>query len=568
MKTGWLRIGVLAMVLGGAGKAVDSPPTPRKKFIELGWDIPDTRFLREHHRRMEKEGPFDGVIFSVEAATEDGRQVGTQGGWSRDRWKREWFKAALDDLKACAFTRYTDNFIRFNATPRRIEWSDDEGWGALEEKLRICGWIAREGRARGIAPDFEPYGENQWQYSPTNGRSFAETAALARKRGAQFARGLASEMPDAVVLTLFLNSVVLRAGLADDPDVLLAREHYGLLPAFFNGILDAAPPGMVIVDGCEGGYYMDSVEAYQRAALDMRSWNGSAIALVAPENRAKYRQQVQAGFGFYLDMFLNEEGHTYYRGPLDGSRLKRLSRNLCAARDAADEYVWIYGEQCRWWSGLAVEKPWNEEGLKKTVGKGRAWEEALPGVTRVVARARDLEGAAREEVAAMKAGGTATNLAANAGFGEPPKSGQTLPPAWSAWQHEKDPAGTFDWDGTVGDGSARARKVKWGCFIQTLPAAPGQIFAVQADCRSNGSTAPAMTVRWQTADHKWTHEADDRTFAFASGGDGWKRAFGVVQVPPDVGRLVMLLDVRGQETADDVCWFDNVEVFRLPDQGH
>ena len=56
-----------------------------------------------------------------------------------------------------------------------------------------------------------------------------------------------------------------------------------------------------------------------------------------PEYQAQYRQQVQAGFGFYLDMFVNEEGNHYYRGPLDGSRLKRLSRDLRAAREATLE---------------------------------------------------------------------------------------------------------------------------------------------------------------------------------------------------------------------------------------
>ena len=62
------------------------------------------------------------------------------------------------------------------------------------------------------------------------------------------------------------------------------------------------PPEMILVDGCEHGYYMDSAEAYLRAANEMRSWNGACARLVSPENRAKYRQQVQAGFGFYLDM--------------------------------------------------------------------------------------------------------------------------------------------------------------------------------------------------------------------------------------------------------------------------
>ena len=345
----WLAAGAVA------ARAAD------KKFIQLGWDIPDTQFLRAHHRQMEQEGPFDGVIFRVEARTGDGKKAGTQDGWNRDPWERDWFNPALADLKACRFAQYSHNFLLFNATPALLAWDDDAGWRALENKLRICAWLAREGGAKGIAPDFEPYGENQWKFDPAKGRAFGATAALARQRGAQFTRGIAAEMPNAVVLTLFLNSVVLGAGRAEDPAGILEREHYGLLPAFLNGMLDAAPPGMVIVDGCENGYYMDSAEVFQRAALDMRAWNGPALKLVAPENRPKYRQQVQAGFGFYLDMFLNPPGNTYYRGPLDGSRLNRLSRNLRAARDAADEYVWIYGEQCRWWSALAKDKPWRQD---------------------------------------------------------------------------------------------------------------------------------------------------------------------------------------------------------------
>lgn len=534
-----------------------------KKFIELGWDMPDTTFLRSHGREMEQEGPFDGVIFRVEARTDDGRKVSTASGWNREPWKREWFHAALADLKACQFSRYTHNFIQFNATPKILAWDDDEGWGALADKLRICAWLAREGGAKGIAPDFEPYGENQWKFDPTKGHTFAATAALARLRGAQCIRGLAAEMPEAVILTLFLNSVVLQAGRVDDPNDLLAREPYGLLPAFFNGMLDAAPPGMVIVDGCENGYYLDSVEAYQRAALDLRSWSGPAIKLIAPENRAKYRQQVQAGFGFYLDMFVNPPDNSYYRPPLDGSRLKRLSRNLRAARDSADEYVWIYGEQCRWWSGLAKDKPWREEQLKNTAGKGRIWEEVLPGISRVIQWAREADAAARAEIAELKSRNAATNMAVNADFREKPHSGGTLPPGWSAWQDEKHPTGKFTWDESVGNGAARAAKVAWGCFIQSISAAPGQVFVVQAACRARGATTPGLTIRWQTTDHKWICEADDRPLTFPLGTGDWRNAFGVVTVPPGVGQLVVLLDVRGQVTDDDVCWFDNVEVYRL-----
>lgn len=548
---------VAALALVQAAMAGD------KKFIELGWDIPDTKFLRENFRAMESEGPFDGVMFRVEATDDTGKQISTQSGWSATPWKKEWFNAALADLKACSFQKFTDNFVRFNATPKLIDWADEAGWNALEEKLHICGWLAREGGAKGIAADFEPYGENQWKFDATKGRSFAETVALARKRGAQFARGIASEKPDAVVLTLFLNSVVLRAGRSDEPDTVLAKEHYGLLPAFLNGMLDTAPPSMTIVDGCENGYYMDSVEAYQKAALDMRSWNGAAMKLVAPQNRAKYRQQVQAGFGFYLDMFVNEEGNHYFRGPLDGSRLKHLSRNLAAARDAADEYVWIYGEQCRWWSGLAKDKPWREEQLNKTAGKGHAWEEATPGITRAIAWSRDVEAAARFELESLRSRGAATNLAVNGDCSAKPERPGAKPTGWSAWQDEKHPTGKFDFDDSVGGGSARAIKVSWGCFIQKTPAAPGDAFVVKADCLSKGASMPGLTIRWQSADGKWTHEIDDKSFAFKSGKGDWKIVSAIATVPPDVGQIVVLLDVRDQQTDADICWFDNLEIYRL-----
>ena len=36
-----------------AANASQSAPPPRKKFIEVGWDIPDTAFLRQHWQEMD-----------------------------------------------------------------------------------------------------------------------------------------------------------------------------------------------------------------------------------------------------------------------------------------------------------------------------------------------------------------------------------------------------------------------------------------------------------------------------------------------------------------------------------
>jgi hypothetical protein len=379
----WLRCGLAAgfiLVSHAPAWGADATASPRVKFVELGWDIPSTASLRENWREMEQTTPFDGVMFKVEASDDHGARLSTEAIWNNRPWKRDWLQGALADLKSCRFTRFTDNFLRVNATPGDLDWADDAGWSALAGKVADCAWLVKEAGTKGLAIDFESYGARQFKFDAGKRRAFADTAALARRRGAEFTQAVAREFPDAVLLTLWMNSINFKAGASATPDKLLATTSYGLLPAFIDGMLAAAPPAMVFVDGCENGYYLDSAEEYLRAAHAMRSWTGDAIRLVSPANRPKYRQQVQAGFGFYLDMFLNDATNHYYRGPINGSRLAHLERNLACARDAADEYVWVYGEQCRWW-GAPMNVP-------NSVGKGRLWEEAMPGITHAIAETR------------------------------------------------------------------------------------------------------------------------------------------------------------------------------------
>ena len=49
---------------------------------------------------------------------------------------------------------------------------------------------------------------------------------------------------------------------------------------------------------------------------------------------------------------------------------------------------------------------------------------------------------------------------------------------------------------------------------------------------------------------------------------GWREMesstpFGVVTVPSDVGKLVILLNLTGQVEDADACWFDNLALYRL-----
>ena len=153
---------------------------------------------------MEQTTPFDGVMFKVDAKDRQGGTLSSEAIGDGRPWKREWLQEALVDLKSCRFARFTDNFLRFNATPGNLDWADDAGWAALADKAGHCAWLLKQTGCKGLAIDFESYGAHQFRF-------------------------------------------------------------------------DAAPPPMVLVDGCENGYYMDSAEEYLCAAHELRSWNGGAI---------------------------------------------------------------------------------------------------------------------------------------------------------------------------------------------------------------------------------------------------------------------------------------------------
>jgi len=544
-------------VLSVAGEPAERP---RKKLIQIGWDMMDTAFVRKHLAEMEAAGPFDGIMLWVRGQRADGKPASAEQAWDGHAWDRTSFRAAIDDLKACRFKQFTDNFARLNCTPGTLAWDDDAGWMALADKAAILAWVCKEGGLKGICLDPESYGEKQFQYKGAKDRSFAETSKLARKRGAQVMRGFAAENPSMTLMSFWLASLCMDIGRAVHPDEALATESYGLWPAFLNGLLDELPPAMVLVDGNENGYYLEGLQ-YHAVASGMRNLTGPALALVAAENRAKYRAQMQIAFGFYLDMFINEEGHRFYRGPKEGgTRLDHLRDNLSAALEASDQYVWVYGEGCKWWPAYTY-KGWAEQQVMKGAGKGRLWEEALPGLTRTLTRVKDPAGAARTEIEALRTVGKLVNLAKNGDFSK--KAGD-LPAEFGTWQDDKTGAkGTFAWD-PLGNGSAAMRNVTHGCFIQKHPVKPGELYYVEAMAKTAGAAIPTLAIRWQRADEKWTRWDLDATLTFGpAGADGWRRSGGAVTVPEDVALLVILPGCRTIGDRESTCRFDNLALYRV-----
>jgi hypothetical protein len=566
------------------------------KIIATGWDNPTPQQLKRDQAEMEKR-PFDGVVVEMTAEGQP-QTVGSapfRAAFGAGAWKEEWFARSITDLKSLKPARLRHLLLNLLANPGNVDWFDDTGWKDVVEHWRIAARVAKRGGMRGILFDPEPYTKpwSQFSWPAQPGRdkhSFDEYREKARERGRAVMIAVAGEYPDAVILSYFLLSYVMQGSrYLDQPDPVsgLVGQNYGLLPAFLDGWLDVAPSTIKIVDGDERAYtYNDEID-YLRSAVEIR---GRAQVLVAPENRAKYRAQVQAGFAFYLDAYTNPPSSPYYVGPKGGTRLGRFRENLASAVAATDEYIWVYGEQGRWWPLPGGTAAWNKEdsypGWKEDSAE---WPARFPGCDREIACARDPAGMVREAIEELRKAGKLEDLARNGGFGGKGGKGggkgadwkeSDAPPGWSSWQDDGS-HGVFSWDrkeGATVPGSARARGVAQGCFIQTYQVNPGDRYVIEVFCRNRGAGEasagraslatgagrPWVTARWKDVAGKWTEtNRDVPGFPDGTGTGTWKRWSLTVTVPERARELVLLLGVTGQFRKEDAAWFDDVAVYPL-----
>jgi len=545
---------LLGMAAGLCGGAAAS----EKKLVAVGWAMPNASLLRERADLMDAL-PYQGSSL---------RFTGRNGApfldfaFGRDEWKEEDIAQIIEDLAAAQPKRHTECFLDIKATPGDVDWFDDEGWAVIVEHCRTAARVAKEGGIPGLMFDPESYDNAQFGYQSQPEmaeHSFEEYERMARQRGREVMAAMADEYPDITVLTLFMLSIFQRQ--AGHPSLALEVNRYGLYPAFVDGWLDAAPPNVKLVDGCEGAYRFNSKVEYMAAANAIRN---TCQYLVSPENRYKYRAQVQVSFGLYADAYVNTPDASWYIDPGDGTPVERFRANLEYALEAADEYVWLYGEKASWWVPPGVE---TEE---------KSWADLLPGINEVFWEVTDPTAHAARVVAEARE--QAANLLTNADFsaqtGEAPEgvlaedwTQEGAPVGWSFWQSKAaESEGSPGWAGGEGhaaSGAATLSAVRKGCLIQSIEVAPGERYAVQTWHRQQGAGVPTVSVRWQTADGTWHAEHEDR-FLMRHEADGdWQSMVGLVRVPEGAGRLVLLLGSDGQQTEDDVLWWDDALVIKV-----
>lgn len=322
-----------------------------KKLIYYGWGVRDTQYVRDHWRQME-EMPFDGVgiVVAVDRQAWQRGEVstGNQLGWQmmgKRLFREEEFREAMADLKAATWRTFTDNFLpaafSSDLSAAGLSWFDEERWRIVANNFRVLARIAAEGGAKGLILDPEHYNYALFSYPAQRkqvDRPFAEYGEIARRRGRQVMAAVAASLPDTVLLSLFGHTLPLSELQGG---IRLEEAVYGLLPAFYDGLLEAMPAGAHLVDGYEFAYAFKEQRPFFEG---YRQIHREALALSALPDR--YQDKVRAGFGLWLD---------YHRQPSYFTP-EELRRAVGYALEVSDGYVWIYTEGPQFFppSGIAA----------------------------------------------------------------------------------------------------------------------------------------------------------------------------------------------------------------------
>lgn len=352
----------LASICALTAAQIDHAGPPEKKLLEYGWDVPQPDYVAEHIREMEQR-PFDGLLMRISGLG----QVFNPVARTRDDYAEQ-----FDALPRIEWDRFTDNFVMMYAASK-MDWFSDEHWEIITANVSLLASGAEAGNCVGMCFDCEPYGDNPWHYPSqphADEQSFAQFQAKVRQRGVQFVDAVEAEMDDPVIHTFFLTTLAgvrnaAMAETAEERDAVLRDYHYGLYPAFVNGMLDAMDPGTLLTDGNEPAYYYHSPEQYYDVYHYIKQ---GALGAIAPENHRIYRGQVLVAQALYVDQVFGMrsrkvEGH--YMTPEEQEQW--FEHNVYYALKTSDRYVWCYSEQMNWWTDTDVP-----EGLPRAIRSARA----------------------------------------------------------------------------------------------------------------------------------------------------------------------------------------------------
>jgi hypothetical protein len=292
--------------------------------------------------------PFDGigiVVISSQKVPLERNLLAPRALYLED------FHLALEDLSIPQWERFTDNFVTVilgsTRQDQNFNWFDDRRWETIVHNWQVAATVARRGRCKGLLIDPEHYGFKPFDYATQKQRidqPFGVYSKIVRQRGRDVMTAMRSVFPDITLFFLFGHTLpwhqisIMDYTLAVMP---IEKSEYGLYPAFLDGLLEAATPRSILIDGYEYAYGFKEGWQFARACEDIRSY-GLKVSTM-PET---YNRFVKVGFGLWLD-----KGGAHYWNPGDTTanyfHPAEFEQALRTALAYSDRYVWIYSQTPR-----------------------------------------------------------------------------------------------------------------------------------------------------------------------------------------------------------------------------
>ncbi|NMA20409.1 MAG: hypothetical protein GX927_07500 [Lentisphaerae bacterium] len=566
---------------------------PQKKLIKFGWDAPTPSHILQYFDEIEKNmTPYDGMGIAFNSSThrkerEHGNHAYAAGSaamfFSDWKWERSFFTKEIEQLKeANAKFKYLKyNFINTNsmaALKNRFDWFDDKTWDAITSNFALMAAIARETGCKGLNIDIENYERQTFLFNPGMGHSYAETWDKVRQRGREFITAIAKEYPDIVIHTFFwLDQNYGSADGVTSPYVKSEKWIMGLTLPFINGIYDALPETVTIVEGMESsGYRANCPDDYQ--AIIARRTKKSQW-LIDPKNHEKFQRRTQLGMATYLDRYIvTSPKSIWYISNDPVKNLELLKQNLTCAIAAADEYAWTWGEARSWYTWNYIN--WMKKACDAVQRPGPLWEDALPGITQAMVYAKNPQ---KYYQGIIKKGEFEKNLIRNPKFNDTKavEVNGTLPPEatfikaaspWGCWQ-PKESTGTFSVaqrQGRSGANVAKFQAVSQGCILQAPPFSQDGVYFIRARVKTAGTMVPALSIGWTDDQGRWNFWGHNMSAAFKKElEDGWKEATMLItkeHFPPEAKGISIQIGVKSEGKPTDVCLVDEVEFYNLNDK--
>ncbi len=347
---------------------------PSKKIILMGGGHRGPSTLLRDIERMEKLAAFDGIAIFPPVSDGGDKKIVIGRLFRTNRYRIEDFSQSIADLQAveAKATRFKHNFLLSYLTTGDVtvdppDWFDPE-FDAVIHNWQVAAQFCKQGGLEGLMFDDEVYyGANLWTYRGKglkyhDIKSAKEYADQAFLRGAQIMRTINEVYPDIKIISLHGPGEG-RGDRLGDPDSV-----YGLMRAFFDGLLSESTGEAQIIDGYEKAYGLRSPSDFAAARHIMKEEMRDLSRVPA-----QFDRHFRAAFPFYIGGYENygfADNHENTEGLLRGEAEvyyytpEEFEYSLYQAIQHTDEYVWVYTEgKCRWWDeegGIYISQPYRD----------------------------------------------------------------------------------------------------------------------------------------------------------------------------------------------------------------